>query len=91
MRKFAASVFALGLIAGSSLAIAATVSDDQIKQNLESQGYTNVQISKHEGNHIDATAEKNGMQQKLEIDAQTGQISPEGVNENGNEKEKETH
>lgn len=42
MRKFAASAFALGLIGGSSLALSATISDDQIRQNLESQGYSNV-------------------------------------------------
>jgi hypothetical protein len=54
---------------------AAPMTDTQIQQKLESEGYTNVQITGHEKTQIDATATKNGATQKLSVDAQTGNVA----------------
>jgi hypothetical protein len=52
---------------------ATTMSDAQIKQKLESEGYGNVQIKEHEKNHVDVTATKNGKTERLAVNPQTGQ------------------
>ncbi len=56
---------------------ASAMSDAQIKQKLESEGYTNVTIRKHDKDHVDVTATKNGKTQKLAVNPQTGQAGPE--------------
>ena len=53
------------------------MSDAQIKQTLESQGYTNVRVTEHDKNHVDVTASKNGQTQKLAVDPRTGQSKPD--------------
>lgn len=52
---------------------ASAMSDAQIKQKLESEGYSNVQIKEHDKNHVDVTATKNGKSEKLAVNPQTGQ------------------
>ena len=54
-----------------------TMSDSQIRQKLESQGYSNVKITDHDKNHVDVTASKNGQSQKLAVNPRTGQASPD--------------
>ena len=53
------------------------MTDEQIRQSLESQGYTNVRITEHGKTHVDATAMKDGKQAKLAVNPQTGQVSPD--------------
>lgn len=54
---------------------ASMMSDAEIKQKLETQGYANVQLGEHEGGKIDATATKDGQAVELEIDSQSGAVS----------------
>jgi len=77
----AASAFALVLIGGLGLAFAQNVSDAQIRQNLEAQGYKNIQISRHEKNHVDVTGTKDGKLEKLAVNPQTGQMSSDTDND----------
>jgi predicted aspartyl protease len=51
--------------------------DAQIKQKLESEGYTNVQITGRDKGHIDVTATKNGKTEKLAVNPETGVASPD--------------
>lgn len=81
MNKLAASAFAVVLIGGSGLAFGQNVSDAQIKQNLESQGYSNIQIKRHDKGHIDVTGSKDGKTEKFAVNPQTGQISPDTDND----------
>lgn len=54
---------------------ASMMSDAEITQKLQAEGYTNVQLGEHERGKIDATATKNGQDVDLEIDAQSGAVS----------------
>lgn len=70
------------LLAGSSgLAFAADggqgMTDAQIQQKLQAQGYTNVQIGDHDRGHIDVTATKNDTAEKLAVNPQTGAVMPD--------------
>jgi hypothetical protein len=60
---------------------AAAMSDAQIKQKLESEGYANVRITEHDKDHVDATATKNGKPEKLAVNPQTGQVMPADTDE----------
>ena len=76
MRTMAVVAGIVAWIGASSLAFAqAPPTDAQIKQNLESQGYTGVEIGNHEGDHIDVKAMKGGKEQKLAVNPKTGQIT----------------
>lgn len=89
MKRLAATtVGVLMLLGTASLALAAekqstsgagasTMSDSQIKQKLESEGYSNVQIKEHDKGHVDVTATKNGKTEKLAVNPQTGQAMPD--------------
>jgi len=59
----------------------AALTDVQIKQHLEQQGYTNVTVGQHSKGHVDVTAMKGGKNQKLEVDPATGQARPETDND----------
>jgi uncharacterized protein YdbL (DUF1318 family) len=65
----------LGLSSGAAFAV--NLDDAKIQQQLESQGYSNVQIVKREKNHVDVTAMKNGKSEKLEVDSNTGRVEPD--------------
>lgn len=56
---------------------ATTMTDAQVRQKLEAQGYTNVQIRERDKGHIDVTAAKNGKSEKLAINPQSGQVTPD--------------
>lgn len=55
---------------------ATKVSDTQIEQNLEKQGYSNVKVTSREQNRIHVMASKNGQNQNLLVDPSTGQVVP---------------
>ncbi len=58
---------------GSVMTVQATpMTDAQIQQKLQSEGYSNLQITGHENNKIELTATKDGATQKLAVNPQTG-------------------
>jgi hypothetical protein len=60
---------------------ATRMTDAQVRQKLEAEGYTNVQIKDHDKTHIDVTAAKNGKPAKLAVNPQSGQITPDTDND----------
>lgn len=52
------------------------MSDSQIEQSLEKQGYSNVKVTGHEQGAIQATASKDGKNQNLKVDPITGEVEP---------------
>jgi hypothetical protein len=80
------SMAALGvvLLAGSpGLVFAASdkMTDAEIQQKLKADGYTNVQITEHDKDHIDVKATKNGKTEKLAVNPQTGAVMPDTDND----------
>jgi UDP-N-acetyl-D-mannosaminuronic acid transferase (WecB/TagA/CpsF family) len=49
------------------------VSEDQIRQKLQSEGYSNVQIVR-EGGYFEAIGSKDGQTGKIVVDSQTGRL-----------------
>ncbi len=49
------------------------VSEDQVRQKLQSDGWSNVQIVR-EGRYLEAIGSKNGQTSKVAVDAQTGRL-----------------
>lgn len=88
--RFSTAALGILLLAGSSgLAFAAgttstaivattvqatSMTDAQVQQKLQAEGYTNVQVTKHERTHIDVMATKNGKAEKLAVNPQTGTL-----------------
>ena len=78
---------ALATEAGGTAGLATTVqatamTDGQIRQKLQADGYTNVQVTDHDKDHIDVKATKNGKTEKLAINPQTGAAMPDTDNDN---------
>jgi hypothetical protein len=48
------------------------MTDTQIVQQLERQGYSNVKVTDHDRGHVDVMAMKGGQQQKLAVNPSTG-------------------
>jgi predicted aspartyl protease len=68
--------------AGSATTVQATMmTDAQVQQKLQSEGYTNVQVTKHDKGHIDVMATKNGKAEKLAVNPQTGAVMPDAEND----------
>ena len=53
---------------------ATTMTDAQIQQKLQADGYTNVQVTKHDKGDIDVMATKNGKAEKLTVNPQSGAL-----------------
>ena len=49
------------------------VTEDQIKQKLTADGWTNVQIIR-QGRYYEAMASKNGQTEKIAVDSRTGRL-----------------
>ena len=49
------------------------VTEDQVRQKLQSEGWSNVQIVR-EGRYIEATASKDGQNSTIAVDSQTGHL-----------------
>jgi len=63
---------------GSATTVQATpMTDAQIQQKLQSEGYANVQVTKHDRERVDVTATKNGKAEKLSVNSQTGTLTPD--------------
>jgi len=64
--------------AGLATTVQATrMTDAQIQQKLKADGYTNVQVTDHDKDHIDVRATKNGKTEKLAVNPQTGAVTPD--------------
>ena len=53
---------------------AGSMSDTQIVQRLEQQGYNSVRVTNHDKGHVDVMASKGGQTQRLPVDPAAGQI-----------------
>ncbi|MDX8512147.1 hypothetical protein [Mesorhizobium captivum] len=56
------------------------VTEGQIRQRLQSEGYSNIQIV-HQGETFAATGSKDGATGSIVVDAQSGRLVPEGEND----------
>jgi hypothetical protein len=50
------------------------VTEDQVREKLQSDGYSNVQIAR-QGNYFEALGSKDGKTGKLVVDARTGRVA----------------
>jgi hypothetical protein len=50
------------------------VTEDQIREKLQAQGYSNVQIVR-QGNYFEASGSKDGKTGKIVVNAQTGRLA----------------
>jgi ferritin-like metal-binding protein YciE len=84
MRKISTATFAVLLAASPGLALAAgeQMTDAQIQQKLQSEGYTDVRITEHAKDHVDVKATKNGKAEKLAVNPKTGDVKPDEDNDN---------
>ncbi len=51
-----------------------SVTEDQIRQKLQSDGYSNIQIVR-QGRYFEAMGSKNGKTSKVRVDSQTGRLA----------------
>ena len=49
------------------------VTEDQVRQKLQSDGWSNIQIA-HDGRYLEAIGSKDGQTSKMEVDSQTGRL-----------------
>jgi hypothetical protein len=49
------------------------VTEDQVRQKLQSDGWSNVQVVR-EGRYLEAIGSKNGQTSKVAVDSQTGRL-----------------
>lgn len=49
------------------------VTEDQVRQKLQSEGWSDVQIAR-DGRYFEAVASKNGQNNKIVVDSQTGRL-----------------
>ena len=47
------------------------VTEDQVRQKLQSEGWSNIQIAR-DGRYLEATGSKDGQTSRMEVDSQTG-------------------
>jgi predicted aspartyl protease len=60
----------------------ATMTDAQIQQKLQSEGYTDVRITEHDSGHINVLVTRNGKAEKLVVNPQTGAAMPDNDDDN---------
>jgi hypothetical protein len=69
-------------LGGLATTVQATrMTDAQIQEQLKADGYTNVQITEHDKDHVDVKAKKNGKTEKLAVNPQTGAVTPDTDND----------
>jgi hypothetical protein len=49
------------------------VTEDQVRQKLQSEGWSNIQIGR-DGRFLEATGSKDGQAGRMEVDSQTGRL-----------------
>jgi Peptidase propeptide and YPEB domain len=72
----------LATLPGLAFAAGNKMTDAQIQQKLQSEGYTNIQITEHAKDHVDVKAAKNGKAEKLAVNPETGAVKPDEDNDN---------
>jgi hypothetical protein len=78
MKDYLKLIVATVAFSAIGVAAAADLTAAQVKSRLEAAGYTDVKNIKKEGDHFDAMATgKDGKRVALDVDAQTGAITPE--------------
>ena len=78
--KISSAILCLTLLAavpGLAFAAETRMTDAQIQQKLKADGYTNVQVTDHDKDHVDVKATKNGKTEKLAVNPQTGAVTPD--------------
>jgi hypothetical protein len=50
------------------------VTEDQVRQKLQSEGYLNIQIAR-QGGYFEATGSKGGQSARILVDSQTGRLA----------------
>jgi hypothetical protein len=53
------------------------VNEDQVRQKLQSEGWSNVQITR-DGRYLEATGSKDGQTSKMEVDSRNGRLRASG-------------
>lgn len=91
MKLARVGVISLGIAGGTALAAtlagqfqvqaAQTLSDAELQQKLQSQGYSEISNVRHNGNRVRLTAVQNGQPVQLTVDARTGQAVGEGTDD----------
>jgi hypothetical protein len=49
------------------------VTEDQVRQKLQSEGWSNIQIAR-DGRYLEAIGSKDGQTSRMEVDSQTGRL-----------------
>jgi hypothetical protein len=49
------------------------VTEEQVRQKLQSDGWSNIQIAR-DGRYLEATGSKDGQTSKMEVDSRTGRL-----------------
>jgi hypothetical protein len=49
------------------------VTEEQVRQKLQSDGWSNIQIAR-DGRYLEATGSKDGQASKMEVDSRTGRL-----------------
>ena len=49
------------------------VTEDQVRQKLQSEGWSNIQIAR-DGRYLEATGAKDGQTSRMDVDSQTGRL-----------------
>jgi hypothetical protein len=49
------------------------VTEDQVRQKLQSEGWSDIQIAR-DGRYLEATGSKDGQASKMEVDSRTGRL-----------------
>jgi hypothetical protein len=60
------------------------VTEDQVRQKLQSEGWTNIQTVR-DGRYIEAIASKDGQNSKIAVDSQTGRLRAGGDDDDGDD------
>jgi hypothetical protein len=60
------------------------VTEDQVRQKLQSDGWSNVQIAR-DGRYLEATGSKDGQTSKTEVDSQTGRLRADNDDDDDDE------
>jgi hypothetical protein len=72
----------MGTMAGPyQVQAAQQLSDAELQQKLQSQGYSDIRDIRHNGNRVRLTALQNGQRVQLTVDARTGQPVGEGTDD----------
>jgi len=60
------------------------VTEGQVRQKLQSEGWSNIQIAR-DGRYLEATGSKDGQASKMEVDSRTGRLRPEDDDDDDDE------